>query len=266
MEPDILRLVLLVFAVVSVFTIFMWDKIRRRSKDESEVMMGFNGDAPDILLDDKQKPSLNTQAKKMTLPSFSSKKVVPKSYPKTKLDYSKKDLSFVDDDIEEPAPAAAIEEPVDEVVTPKEKPKLQDKIIALSVIAEQGKMLSGQGIQDAIDEEKLQFGDMKIFHRIHKDGKSVVFSMINMVEPGCFELDTLAEMETPGITFFLQLPGPQDSMAMFSDMLFTVERFASCLGADVVDGRRVKLTKSTLQTMQDEIVQFDHEVRMQAQL
>lgn len=38
------------------------------------------------------------------------------------------------------------------------------------------------------------------------------YSIINMVKPGTFELDTMNGFETPGLSFVMSLPGPEQGL------------------------------------------------------
>jgi len=261
MEPDLLRIILIIFALVSIFSIYAWDRMRRRTQAESEVMTGFHADSPDILQDEAAStpeqasndvlgkvalPSTQASSKqaatKKPLPSFSGKKVFP----------GVKSPQLVSAAKTAPEPPRVAAEPA--------MPALE-KIIALSIVAAKGQTLEGKRIMRAVHNEDMHFGEMKIFHRLDEN-KDVLFSLVNMVEPGYFDLETIEQAHTPGVTFFMRLPGSKDSMAMFSNMLFTVERFSATLQGQVVNQKRAPLNKDMLTELQDEIVQFDHEVRM----
>ena len=70
-----------------------------------------------------------------------------------------------------------------------------------------------------------------------------------MMQPGVFDIDNMAEFNTPGLVFFLTLPGPEDMMMAFDYMLETAQAVSRNLGGDVLDESRSVLTKQTLGTL-----------------
>lgn len=136
------------------------------------------------------------------------------------------------------------------------------KIIQIN-LKTKGESFSGQAILDAVKDVGLQPGEMQIYHRYTTDGShKVVFNMASMVEPGVFPMKNMDDYATPGLTLFAQLPGPGDSLAIFSDMLFTAERLASTLGGELQDETHSTLTKQTIETLRSEIVEHRRLVQL----
>jgi cell division protein ZipA len=90
---------------------------------------------------------------------------------------------------------------------------------------------------------------MDFFHRHEFEaGRGAIqFSVANMMQPGVFDIDNMADMTTPGLVFFLTLPGPEDMMQAFDYMLETAQAVSRNLGADVLDESRSVLTKQTVE-------------------
>jgi cell division protein ZipA len=279
MEPEILRLILAILAVITIFSIYTWEKIRRQNRDESEVMQGFDADTPDVLVDsqplqaDGQKsilPKMSTEEQlksDQVVPSFNAKAKTAVNLANLKAEKNKlvtkpkKLIAKVDKPVKEKVSQnAEITQPEAAKITAK---KVAQKIFALNVVANKGKIFDGDKILEVVNQEKLEYGSMKIFHKRDSDDENqITFSMVNMVEPGYFELDDIAQAQTPGVTFFMQLPGSQDSMAMFSDMLFTAERVASTLDGNVLDAGHHVLDQDLVNSMRQEIMNFDQQARL----
>jgi cell division protein ZipA len=68
-----------------------------------------------------------------------------------------------------------------------------------------------------------------------------------MMQPGVFDIDNMTDMATPGLVFFLTLPGPEDMMQAYDYMLETAQAVARNLGADVLDESRSVLTRQTME-------------------
>jgi cell division protein ZipA len=105
----------------------------------------------------------------------------------------------------------------------------------------------------------LVYGEMNIFHRFEdvlKLGKNQ-FSMANMMEPGTFDLETMDQLHTPGVVFFLGLPTAQDSMQAFDFMLETAQCLASNLGGEVLDEQRSVMRPQTIEHCRQQIRDFE---------
>jgi cell division protein ZipA len=105
---------------------------------------------------------------------------------------------------------------------------------------------------------------MNIFHRYEHPGRKsrVLFSLASMVEPGHFPLDDMSGFSTPGVTLFAQFPGPRDSLATFSDMLFTAERLAAMLDAELQDESHSALTRQTIEHIREEILEHRRQIQL----
>ena len=136
------------------------------------------------------------------------------------------------------------------------------KIIQINIKAKSGQF-TGPAILDAVRETGLQAGEMQIYHRYTGDGShKVVFNMASMVEPGVFPLKAMQTFTTPGLTLFAQLPGPGDSLSIFSDMLYTAERLAVLLGGALQDESHSTLTKQTIENIRSQIMEHRRLVQL----
>lgn len=123
-----------------------------------------------------------------------------------------------------------------------------ERIVVLSVVAGQGQAFHGDALARAFANNDLRFGEKGIFHRMtHSAGQVVsVFGVANMVKPGDFGDGRLRGFATPGITLFLQLPGPLNNLEAYDDFVHTAERLAVELGGQLLDARHGVVTHQTL--------------------
>lgn len=134
-----------------------------------------------------------------------------------------------------------------------------EKIVTLHVAARPGETLAGPELVVAFEKTRLEFGDREIFHRMDdaRPDAGPVFSVANMVKPGRFEMREISALRTPGITFFMTLPGPLGALDAWETMLPAAQRCAELLDAEVLDEHRNALGRQTVQHVRDELRAFD---------
>lgn len=142
-----------------------------------------------------------------------------------------------------------------------------DRIVTLFVAARPDATLNGADIVVAAEKAGLAFGDMNIFHRL-VDGRpeaGPIFSVANMMKPGSFDLRRVHDIETPGLTFFMTLPGPLPALDAWETLLPTAQRMAELLDASVLDEERNTLGRQRIAHLRDELRAFDRKQEKQQQ-
>ena len=135
-------------------------------------------------------------------------------------------------------------------------PASPDELIILGVLAKSGAVFKGPELVAALRGQGLKFGNMSVFHRIDSATDEHLFSVANAVEPGTFDLADMEALETPGITFFLQLPVPGDAFETLEDMLLSARTVAAALGGDVKDDQMNTLTGQTVEHMRQRLSDY----------
>jgi cell division protein ZipA len=131
-----------------------------------------------------------------------------------------------------------------------------ETVLVFNILARDGSTLSGKSINSVALANDMVFGEMNIYHHMGEDNKSA-FSLVNMVKPGSFDPATIHELNTPGITLFLQLPGPSNAADAFNDMLHTAQRMSELLEARLCDSRRQPLTETAVEEYRKIAASFD---------
>jgi len=150
-----------------------------------------------------------------------------------------------------PSPEVVIEP---QAAPPKQT--LPSEVIVINVLARNGAKFGGSDLLEAFLRNGLKFGDMNIFHRIVPASKEVRFSVASAVEPGTFDLSAIEAFRTPGVSFFMQMPGPDDPLEVFEDMLAVTRDVAASLGADLKDERQSVMTSQTIAHCRTRIEDF----------
>ncbi len=139
-------------------------------------------------------------------------------------------------------------------------------VFMLNVVARNPQGFSGEDILHILLACDLRFGDMDFFHRHEFEaGRGAIqFSVANMMQPGVFDIDNMSEMNTPGLVFFLTLPGPEDMMKAFDYMLETAQAVSRNLGGDVLDESRSVLTRQATEHSRQQIRELEQRMLAQA--
>jgi cell division protein ZipA len=134
-----------------------------------------------------------------------------------------------------------------------------ERIVTLYVAARDGGSIAGPELVVAAEKVGLEYGDMGIFHRLVENRPDLgpVFSVASMVKPGSFDMARIGELRTPGLTFFMTLPGPASALDAWDAMLPAAQRFAELLDAQVLDAEHNALGRQTIQHLRDDLRAFD---------
>ncbi|NRA62228.1 MAG: cell division protein ZipA [Psychrobium sp.] len=122
-------------------------------------------------------------------------------------------------------------------------------VLVLNVVASGDNELSGAQLLPILLTLGFKFGEMNIFHR-HVDAAGqgdVLFSLANMVKPGVFDVDNMAQFSTTGVSLFMTLPHAHGNMETFNTMLNAAAKIAEEFSGQVLDGDRSTLTKQSTQ-------------------
>ncbi len=171
-------------------------------------------------------------------------------------DAKQADLDLIDSD-GEPSSATANDNPGMQVGA---RPSNDfDKIVTLYVAARAGNSLTGPDLVVAAEKAGLIYGHMNVFHRMvdkHPE-QGPIFSVANLVRPGSFDLRTIKDMKTPGISFFMTLPGPMAALDAWDTLLPTAQRMAELLDAVLLDEERNALGRQRIANIRDELRAYD---------
>lgn len=146
--------------------------------------------------------------------------------------------------------------PAADVAEPGRLPRdVEPEVFMLNVVARKPEGFRGDDILHILLACDLRFGDMSFFHRHEFEaGRGAIqFSVANMMQPGVFDIDNMSDFTTPGLVFFVTLPGPDDMMKAFDYMLETAQAVARNLDGDVLDETRSALTRQTMEHCRQQI-------------
>ncbi len=144
----------------------------------------------------------------------------------------------------------------DELLVSHYRDGAPDKVIVLNVMAPKGRFFAGPVLVDAVEALGMVYGEMEIFH-LYAD-KAPLFSLVNMVKPGTFDMATIESLSTPGVSLFIQLPNKQaNGLEAFDMMLDVAQRLNTALRGSLCDERRNILTHSAIDYMRQQLAEYD---------
>jgi len=119
-------------------------------------------------------------------------------------------------------------------------------VLIVTVVAKEH-YLNGAALRRVVEACGMEFGDMEVFHRFEDgvDSGAVQFSMANAINPGIFDIESMDETTTPGVSFFMSMDEPADAKKALECMLATAETVALHLHGDLLDDDRSVLRPQT---------------------
>lgn len=152
--------------------------------------------------------------------------------------------------------------PSDDSVEVEENPTAADapqKIVTVRIVAREKKSFPGDELILSMRGIGLRHGKFGIFHRYDgSDESRTIFSAASLVEPGSFDLQNIKEQEIPGISLFLVLPGPIDSVEAFDSMMASARTLTQSLNGELLDESGSTLSIQRERYLREEIIQFQH--------
>jgi len=146
-------------------------------------------------------------------------------------------------------PKEQVKEPAKEQAVQKTLPSEPMDVLVLNVVASDNQEIGGAVLLPTLLTLGLKFGEMNIFHRHQQaTGKGdVLFSLVNMVNPGTFDIDNMEQFSTSGVSLFMTIPHQHGNMETFNMMLNAAAKIAEAFNGQVLDGDRSTLTKQSTQ-------------------
>lgn len=136
------------------------------------------------------------------------------------------------------------------------RPPASRKIVALRLSAGAHRV-EGSRLKSLLEEANLKHGKYSIYHRLNGDG-ATLFSVASMVEPGTFDPYAMSGVQFPGVTLFMQLPGPLPGGEMFTQMLDCARALEQAMGGELHDERGLPVNAAREQRIRDDIADFEH--------
>jgi cell division protein ZipA len=285
MDPDLLRLLLLVLGVLLVAGIYLWDRYKRDlpmvrnrrvapSSDQLKDRWEADREAAEgewVADDAMSAPHDGADHFSTSAPDTTSASGAAGPVRRALgggFDPEPRDIGDWSSDVRGAEPSLSLDLRFDAHgdsdylhADPTLEDDVERKLIVVHLAARGGAMI-GPGIEKACAAANLAPGDMGIYHRQDAGSGKVLFSLASMVEPGTFPFDDMTGFRTPGLAMFTQLPGVRDGIEIYTEMLTAARELARLLNAEIQDDRHNKLTQQMQDHMRDSIIEHRTRVRL----
>ncbi|VAW58540.1 hypothetical protein MNBD_GAMMA08-1871 [hydrothermal vent metagenome] len=139
-----------------------------------------------------------------------------------------------------------------------EKDVAIDDVISVFVLAQKDEMINGEKILSASYALHLDYGEMKIFHRHNqKPDRTIEFSMANVQAPGWFEIDQMNDMQTTGVSFFMQVNLVEKPSSVLDEMLICAHSLSTMLGAVLCNAQRKPLDEASAIELREKVKRLE---------
>ena len=149
------------------------------------------------------------------------------------------------------APKIEEDQSDEETAAPIRKPEM---FVVIYVLALDEPFL-GQGLVEVMLDSGMTFGEMDIFHQLNDRGAQL-FSLASAVEPGTFDLSSLDQFSTPGISLFMRVHELAAPLQVLDSMLSVANRVAQELNGEVRDETRSVMTPQTIEHCRQSLTEF----------
>ena len=113
----------------------------------------------------------------------------------------------------------------------------------------------GQDLVDILLDRGMTFGEMDIYHQLD-DHATQMFSLASAVEPGTFNLSSIDQFSTPGVSLFMRVHELTAPLQVLDSMLSVANAIAQELNGEVRDETRSVMTPQTKEHCRQSITEF----------
>jgi len=139
--------------------------------------------------------------------------------------------------------------------------KVPQMIVTLRLVAGENAAFKGDDLILSLRGIGLRHGKFGIFHRYDgNDETRTIFSAASLVEPGSFDLANIKDQQIPGISLFLVLPGPVDSVEAFDLMMAAARTLSQSLDGELLDESGSTLSIQRERYLREEIIKYQHSI------
>ena len=130
-----------------------------------------------------------------------------------------------------------------------------DEVVVIWVVAKSTRF-AGPELVQAFADNALKYGDDAFFHKYDIDSGGEVFSVVNGVEPGTFDLSDVDGLSTPRIVVLMSLATTGNGLGDFAEMLNSAQNIGISLGGELRDENMNPMSGQTIEHYRQRISDF----------
>lgn len=134
-------------------------------------------------------------------------------------------------------------------------------VIVVIHVFSNGKGFNGQQLLESLVTCGLKFGEMDIFHHYAAGTDKILFSLVNGVEPGTFNLNSMETLTTPAVSLFMRLEDIDKPIPAYETMLDTARKLAAEIDGYLKDESHSVLTNQTIEHWRQTIGEYSTKYR-----
>ncbi|CCQ09653.1 Cell division protein ZipA [Pseudoalteromonas luteoviolacea B = ATCC 29581] len=164
------------------------------------------------------------------------------------LDFSAVDDEQSEDDVQE-----------EQTSTPSKPAQAKPSdFIILHISMPEGLTMAGSRLLPSVLSLGFKYSDEGFFNRhVEPSGQgAVMFRLVNMYNPGTFDIDNMEQFSTAGVSLFMTLPCEGDSLAAFNMLHSAAKKLAEEFGAQVLDSNREPLSVSAVRGYVEKVREY----------
>jgi cell division protein ZipA len=246
MDSQTLRLLLAVIGALVIASVYIWGRYKKKMLDFINQRGEYDELEAEVEVEDEL-PSEEVVSKPAKAGYYSGTSTRKDIDPPITL--NQPHVEEFDLEVAKPKPPAP--EPVRKE-SPRTDPLGAPFLIQISVVTKAG-YFNGLQLRDTLDDLRLIYGDMGIYHRYDRDYRIPLFSVASLLEPGTFPIKDMENFQCPGVVLFFQPPQVDDPQAVFDDLVSTCHELAMRLGGVEWDEKRQPLTLEKIAQMRERL-------------
>lgn len=168
-----------------------------------------------------------------------------------------------DSHIDMNVPDAPLEVDIDEHDAPQTKTNNETQapvsdFVIVHIQMPEGLTMQGSKLLPSVNTLGFKYSDEGFFNRhIDPAGQGpVLFRLVNMYNPGTFDIDNMEQLSTAGISLFMTLPCDGDGFAAFNMLHSAAKRIADEFGAQILDAERNEMTVERVRQYIEQVRSF----------
>ena len=146
--------------------------------------------------------------------------------------------------------------PAEESDRTPQAPAGLDQVVVIWVVAKAGEGFGGNDLVKALADNGLKYGNDALFRKFDVDSGEELFSVVNGLEPGTFDLSDLEALSTPRVVMLMSLATTTSGPTAFSAMLDAAQDIAISLGGELKDENMGSMTAQTIEHYRQRISDF----------